>query len=85
MVATTAVPRTVFDEDNHVCGVQAVHTENRRWDQPDDGNGYIEGMIQRYCNEARKYVSVFVDATDVENIKTWNVGVDVGNVRIDVA
>jgi len=28
---------------------------------------------------------VFVDATDVENVKATDVGIDVGNVKIDVA
>jgi len=43
MVVTTAVQKTVLDENNNVCGVQAVHTENRRWGQQDEGTVRSEG------------------------------------------
>ena len=77
-VATTAAQRTGRDEDNYVCGIQAVHTENRRWDQTD---GRWERLDRRddhaYCDEARECVSMFVDATNVDNVKSTNVVVDV--------
>jgi len=73
LFATTAVQRTGIDEDNHVCGVHAVHTENSWWEESDEGNGEIVGMIQTWCDGLRAYASFFVDAADGENVRTTKV------------
>jgi len=42
-------------------------------------------MIQMCCMDSRGYALVFWDATDVENWKTENVEVDVGDLKDDVS
>ena len=59
LVATTAVRIIGLDEGNHVCGVPAVHTGNSWWDESDEENVVIVGMIQTYCYELRAYALAF--------------------------
>ena len=58
---TTVWHRTGIDDDNDVCCVQAGHTENRLWLQPNEESVLNGWMIQ--FGGSMGSVMVFVDAT----------------------